>query len=96
MKKAARPELFRKLPSVDDVMRISRVSAVALRVEADRAQRARDLREPAERRDAFVMLDGKRLDATRDRGASDAAAVGPQDGQALHVARRRTRRRRSR
>ena len=38
----------------DDVMSISRVSESALRVEADRAQRARDLREPADRRDALA------------------------------------------
>jgi len=38
----------------DDVMRIARVSAVGARVEADIAQRARDLRERAEERDAVA------------------------------------------
>ena len=38
----------------DDVMRIARVSAVAVRVEADRAQRAADLRIVFERRDALA------------------------------------------
>ncbi len=36
----------------DDVMRIARVTAVGLGVEADRAQRARDLRDAAAARDA--------------------------------------------
>ncbi|MGI8505291.1 MAG: LuxR C-terminal-related transcriptional regulator, partial [Solirubrobacteraceae bacterium] len=38
----------------DDVMRIARVTAVGVRVEADRAQRARDLRERGELRDALA------------------------------------------
>ncbi len=38
----------------DDVMGIARISCVGMRVEADRAQRARDLREPADRRDALA------------------------------------------
>ncbi|MGA2928679.1 MAG: AAA family ATPase [Solirubrobacteraceae bacterium] len=38
----------------DDVMRIARVSAVGARVEADIAQRARDLRERAQERDAIA------------------------------------------
>jgi ATP/maltotriose-dependent transcriptional regulator MalT len=37
----------------DDVMRIARVTAVGLSIEADRAQRARDLRNSAEARDAL-------------------------------------------
>jgi DNA-binding CsgD family transcriptional regulator/tetratricopeptide (TPR) repeat protein len=54
----------------DDVMRISRVSAVALRVEADRAQRARDLRQPAERRDALARarMHFERLGAAAQEG----------------------------
>ena len=38
----------------DDVMRIARVTAVGARVEADFAQRARDLREQREARDALA------------------------------------------
>jgi DNA-binding CsgD family transcriptional regulator/tetratricopeptide (TPR) repeat protein len=38
----------------DDVMRIARVSAAGMRVEADIAQRARDLRERADERDALA------------------------------------------
>jgi DNA-binding CsgD family transcriptional regulator len=38
----------------DDVMRIARVTGVGLRVEADFAQRARDLREKAQERDAIA------------------------------------------
>ncbi len=38
----------------DDVMRIARVTAVGARVEADFAQRARDLREKREERDALA------------------------------------------
>ena len=38
----------------DDVMRIARVTAAGMRVEADIAQRARDLREKSDERDALV------------------------------------------
>ena len=38
----------------DDVMRIARVTAVGVRIEADMAQRARDLREKADERDAIA------------------------------------------
>ena len=38
----------------DDVMRIARASAVGVRIEADIAQRARDLRERAQERDAIT------------------------------------------
>jgi tetratricopeptide (TPR) repeat protein len=38
----------------DDVMRIARVTAAGMRVEADIAQRARDLREKADERDALA------------------------------------------
>ena len=40
----------------DDVMRIARASAVGARVEAEIARRARDLREPSERREALARL----------------------------------------
>ena len=38
----------------DDVMRIARVTGIGVRVEADIAQRARDLREKADERDAIA------------------------------------------
>jgi DNA-binding CsgD family transcriptional regulator/tetratricopeptide (TPR) repeat protein len=54
----------------DDVMRIARVTAVGLSVEADRAMRARDLREPDAERDATararIHLD--RLEAAAEDG----------------------------
>ena len=54
----------------DDVMRIARVSAVGLSVEADRALRARDLREPETEADALaragIHLD--RLEAAAEGG----------------------------
>jgi len=59
-------------------MRISRVSAVALRVEADRAQRARDLRAPADRRDALA-----RARMHFDRLGAAAQAGGPVEGARL-------------
>ena len=51
-------------------MRIARVSAVGVAVEADRAQRARDLREKAELRDALPArrLHVERLDAAAQEG----------------------------
>jgi DNA-binding CsgD family transcriptional regulator/tetratricopeptide (TPR) repeat protein len=54
----------------DDVMRIARVSAVAVRVEADRAQRARDLRQPAGRKDALTRarIHVERLSAAAQEG----------------------------
>ena len=54
----------------DDVMRIARVSAVGARVEADRAVRARDLRENAEQRDALARarIHVQRLDAAASEG----------------------------
>ncbi|MBV9819911.1 MAG: AAA family ATPase [Solirubrobacterales bacterium] len=54
----------------EDTIRIARLSASAVEIEADIAQRARDLREPAVRRDALARLRGhlERLEA--------AAAVG--------------------
>jgi DNA-binding CsgD family transcriptional regulator len=54
----------------DDVMRIARVSVVGARLEADRAQRARDLRETAQRRDALARaaIHVERLDAAAAEG----------------------------
>jgi DNA-binding CsgD family transcriptional regulator/tetratricopeptide (TPR) repeat protein len=54
----------------DDVMRIARVSVVGARLEADRAQRARDLRETAQRRDAIARatIHVERLDAAAAEG----------------------------
>jgi DNA-binding CsgD family transcriptional regulator len=54
----------------DDVMRIARVSAAGARAESDRAQRARDLRETAEVRDALarVRIHVQRLDAAAQEG----------------------------
>ena len=54
----------------DDVMRIARVSAVGARVEADIAQRARDLRERVDERDALARarIHGSRLSAAAQEG----------------------------
>jgi DNA-binding CsgD family transcriptional regulator len=54
----------------DDVMRIARVTAIGVRVEADWAQRARDLREPAEARDALARarIHMQRLRAAAQEG----------------------------
>ncbi|PZS08342.1 MAG: hypothetical protein DLM64_12690 [Solirubrobacterales bacterium] len=51
----------------DDVMRIARVSAVGARIEADFAQRARDLRERADERDAIARA---RIHVQRLRAAA--------------------------
>jgi len=56
----------------DDVMRIARVTAAGMRVEADIAQRARDLREKADERDAVARA---RIHMQRLRAA--AAEGGP-------------------
>ncbi len=53
----------------DDVMRIARVSTIGLGVEAERAQRARDLRDAAGRRDALARA---RIHATRLEAAAQA------------------------
>jgi DNA-binding CsgD family transcriptional regulator len=53
----------------DDVMRVARVSAVGARIEADVAQRARDLREPKEARDAVARA---RIHAQRLKGAAQS------------------------
>jgi DNA-binding CsgD family transcriptional regulator len=54
----------------DDVMRIARVSVVGARLEADRAERARDLREAGQRRDALarVKIHVERVDAAAAEG----------------------------
>jgi DNA-binding CsgD family transcriptional regulator len=54
----------------DDVMRVARVSAAGVRVEADRAQRARDLGERSELRDALARarLHVSRLEAAAAAG----------------------------
>jgi ATP/maltotriose-dependent transcriptional regulator MalT len=52
----------------DDVMRIARITAAGLAIEADRAQRARDLRSKADERDALararIHIDRLRAAAT--------------------------------
>jgi DNA-binding CsgD family transcriptional regulator/tetratricopeptide (TPR) repeat protein len=54
----------------DDIKRIARVSAAGVRVEADRAQRARDLTERTELRDALARarLHAGRLEAAAGEG----------------------------
>jgi DNA-binding CsgD family transcriptional regulator len=60
----------------DDVMRIARVTAVGLGVEADRALRARDLGERAEAKDALTRarIHMQRLDAAAQEGGPVEAA----------------------
>ena len=54
----------------DDVMRIARVTGIGLRVEADFAQRARDLREKKDERDALARarIHMQRLRAAAQEG----------------------------
>ncbi len=52
----------------DDVMRIATISAIGVRVEADIAQRARDLREKADERDALARA---RIHVQRLRAAAE-------------------------
>ncbi len=59
----------------DDVMRIARVTAVGAAVEADRALRARDLREPETENDALT-----RVRIHLDRLAAAAEDGGPVEG----------------
>ena len=56
----------------DDVMRIARVSAAGVRVEADIAQRARDFREKKDERDAVARA---RLHLQRLRAAASEGGV---------------------
>jgi DNA-binding CsgD family transcriptional regulator len=60
----------------EDVVRIARVTAVGLRIEADVAQRARDLRESREARDAIARarIHMQRLDAAAQDGGPVEAA----------------------
>ncbi|MFL5824068.1 MAG: AAA family ATPase [Solirubrobacteraceae bacterium] len=60
----------------DDVMQIARASAVGARVEAEIARRARDLKEPAQQRDALARLriHLSRLDAAAHEGGPVEAA----------------------
>jgi DNA-binding CsgD family transcriptional regulator/tetratricopeptide (TPR) repeat protein len=60
----------------DDVMRIARVSATGMAVEADRALRARDLREPETEIDALarVRIHLDRLEAAAEDGGPVEAA----------------------
>jgi DNA-binding CsgD family transcriptional regulator len=68
--RAVQDALDRLEVCTDDVMRIARVSVVGARVEADRAQRARDLRDTAQRRDALARarIHVERLDAAAAEG----------------------------
>ncbi|MBV9713945.1 MAG: AAA family ATPase [Solirubrobacterales bacterium] len=67
----------------DDVMRIARVSAVGVRVEADLAQRARDLRERREERDAVARA---RIHVDRLRAAAQAGGPVERAWRAVGVA----------
>jgi DNA-binding CsgD family transcriptional regulator/tetratricopeptide (TPR) repeat protein len=60
----------------DDVMRIARLAGTGLRIEAEIAQRARDLRERAQERDAITRarLHMQRLDAAAQEGGPVEAA----------------------
>ena len=82
----------------DDVMRIARATAVGARVEADIAQRARDLREKAQERDAIARarihvqrlraaaIDGGPVEsAWRDMGIADLARARGRDDPALWI-----------
>ena len=60
----------------DDVMRIARVTAAGMRIEADTAERARDLRERADERDAAARA---RIHMQRLRAAA-------QEGGAVEIA----------
>ncbi len=69
---AAAQALDRLEVCTDDVMRIASISAVGLRVEADIAQRARDLREKADERDALARarIHMQRLRAAAQEGGA--------------------------
>jgi DNA-binding CsgD family transcriptional regulator/tetratricopeptide (TPR) repeat protein len=75
--RAVQDALDRLEVCTDDVMGIARISCVGMRVETERAQRARDLREPAERRDAL----------TRARIHLDRLSAAAQDGGPVEQAR---------
>ena len=73
----------------DDVMRIARVTAAGMRVEADIAQRARDLRERADERDAIARArihvqrlraaaqEGGPVETRLERGRARPSSPGP-------------------
>jgi DNA-binding CsgD family transcriptional regulator len=65
---AVQQALDRMEVCTDDVMRIARATGIGLRIEADFAQRARDLREKAQERDAIararIHMDRLRAAAT--------------------------------
>lgn len=69
-REAVRDALDRIELCTDDVMRVARVTAVGLVVEADRAQLARDLRERAPERDAqaHARIHMDRLKAVAEEG----------------------------
>ena len=75
-RQAVQDALDRLEVCTDDVMRIARVTAVGIGIEADRAQRARDLHEPADARDALarVGIHLRRLEAAAAEGGSVEAA----------------------
>jgi ATP/maltotriose-dependent transcriptional regulator MalT len=68
--RAVQDALDRMELCTDDVMRIARVSLVGVMIEADRAQRARDLGVAAERRDALARarIHVQRLEAAAEEG----------------------------
>ncbi|MGH2859695.1 MAG: ATP-binding protein, partial [Solirubrobacteraceae bacterium] len=68
--RAVQEALDRLEVCTDDVIRIARVSVVGMLVEADRAQRARDLGVPADRRDALARarIHLQRLEAAAQEG----------------------------
>jgi DNA-binding CsgD family transcriptional regulator len=67
----------------DDVMRIARVSAVGACVEADIAQRARDLREKADERDAIARA---RIHVQRLRAAAQEGGAVERAWRAMGIA----------
>jgi len=67
----------------DDVARIARVTAAGMRVEADIAQRARDLRERADERDAVAR---SRIHMQRLRAAASEGGPVERAGQAVGAA----------
>lgn len=76
--RAVQEALDRLEVCTDDVMRIARVTVVGIQVEADRAQRARDLGVPADRRDALARarIHVARLEAAaQDGGPVEAARL---------------------
>jgi len=68
--RAVQDALDRLEVCTDDVMRIAKVTAVGIQVEADRAQRARDLGVAADRRDALTRarIHFQRLEAAAQDG----------------------------